>query len=222
MTGAHAIILCQPDERKGCSACCGLFNMRDLNRRHLEDFLAANGPITGHEQAREVAEHQLRDATSYTCPYQGFISPGKPGCLLHPGLNESDRRDRSFYGKKICLGFLCPAHAVLNDDEKADLIALVDDWYLYTVSIIDPEGFRWILGCVKTEAGPGGNPARMKKTLAACLERRAAGLAAAGGAVFHYSLSEYNLAKEKFSLVAGTPVAEQERRDIERICRRPC
>ena len=44
------IILCQPDNKKGCSACCGLFNLQDISKKKLQNFLHHGSSRSGKFQ----------------------------------------------------------------------------------------------------------------------------------------------------------------------------
>ena len=79
MTGADDIILCQPDSRKGCSVCCGLFNMKDTSRNNLKQFLEEG---ISREKVFRVYEEftepePVRDRFSHICPYQEI---GRASC----------------------------------------------------------------------------------------------------------------------------------------------
>lgn len=81
---------------------------------------------------------KVRDAGTHVCPFQGFVAPGRPGCLLHPSLKGEEGRMRSLYGTKICEEYFCPAHRLLTGEEKSFLIEEISHWYPYTIAIIDP------------------------------------------------------------------------------------
>jgi hypothetical protein len=200
--GYGGIVLCQPDSRKGCAACCGLFNLKDISRENLETFLRDGA----RRAARDTGSGRgvltscggpVRDATSYVCPCQGFLAVGRPGCLIHPAYAGTDLRDRSLYGKEICDGFLCPAHFILTEDEKRALVELVDDWYLYSVAVIDPDSFTFLLRKARLEAGDG--PAA-REALLGELAEHARRLAACDVPVFCYSPWEYGCGKKAFSI----------------------
>jgi len=218
------IILCQPDGRKGCSACCGLFNHRDITRENLSAFLSA-----GRERLKnEFSENdvyspawEVRDRTSHICPYQGFLSEGRPGCLLHPLVCGKDLRDRSLFGSKICDAFLCPAHEILPPHAREALIRYVEDWFLYTIAIIDPESFLWILDEIISRSGceslddefPGW-------ILAGAIDMHAQHLERFGSGIFFYSRHEYSAAKHNFTLASRDgEQRESERRDIREYIR---
>jgi hypothetical protein len=189
------IILCQPDEKKGCAICCGLFNHQDISKKNLSHFLS-NGTerceiITEPEILDYDASLQKRDATTHICPYQGFLQPGKPGCLLHPAHIKKDLRDQSIYGSKLCDKFFCPAHKILSNNEKEILIKEIDDWYIYSIAIIDPQYFKELLKDFKIQ----GDEKTLKSYLYNALEQHAQTLQQKKEALFHYSLSEYKESK---------------------------
>jgi len=204
------IILCQPDSRKGCSVCCGLFNIRDLGRDNLmsylqggrdrvialpeDDFLEAEIPIYS------VPDSLARDRTSHVCPYQGFLMDRKPGCLLHPAISGEDRRNVSLFGTKICDEFLCPAHRLFSEDDKRLLIDMVDDWYHYSIAVLDPESFLWIRDLVSGMTDPVREKILFSEMMVFSLDIHARFLNDYVGSVFFYSLPEYDLYKKAFSI----------------------
>lgn len=198
MNGADDIILCQPDNRKGCSVCCGLFNIRDTAKENLRKFLEEG---KGREKLYRVYEEftepeEVRDRFSHICPYQGFITSDKPGCLIHPLSSGIEGRDRSLFASSVCGKFLCPAHELLTGDEKSALIKHVDDWYLYSIAIIDPESFSFIYNYGCGICGESG----LSSLLNAGLKTHAENLFKYEGILFFYSLPEYRINMERFSL----------------------
>ena len=216
------IYLCQPDNNKGCSACCGLFNFKDITREKLSQYLEEGKDRTSEidnvhfdDRIEYKKSINTRDMTSYICPYQGFVRDRSPGCLIHPENNTEDLRDISFYGRKICSGFLCPAHRILTKNEKQVLIEFIDDWYLYTVAIIDPYSFRWILDFIHGRFG--GNIKRteaFKELLNLALSIHAHFIQSIDGPLFFYSVSEYNIGSKKISLNSDNDAMDQVRQKI--------
>ena len=219
MPGKETVLLCQPEPLKGCSACCGLFNFRDISREHLECYLKGGWKRTaGYKEADHIATLErssgVRDTESHICPFQGFISDGRPGCLIHPGVSVTDTRDRSLFGKKICDSFLCPAHTILTSEEKEILIRHTDDWYSYTVAIVDPESFQWILGLIRKE-GAGPDEAELfTRVLTQCLLLHASYMNACAAPLFFYSVGEYNLGKRRFSVPSSGETGDEERQRL--------
>lgn len=173
-----------------------------------------------HDSDEETGREQMRDRGSYICPFQGFLSYGKPGCLIHPGVNPEDMRDRSFFGKKICDAFLCPAHTVLSDPEKKDLVELVDDWYYYTVAVMNPESFSWIIRNAREACGGTNETVLLKSLVLSSLHIHAGHLDEYHGPVFCYALPEYNLSKKGYSLAADNEKAAAERDSIKKTMAR--
>ncbi len=204
MTGPSSgrIILCQPDNIKGCSLCCGLFNFREITAGALSDFLhegkEREGSLSDYEEFINGAT--IRDEFSHICPFQGFLSDNKPGCLLHPLYCGEDGRGRSLFAGKICSEFFCPAHTILSDEEKVFLIKNVDDWYLYSVAIADPESYSFIYNYVKDKVKRPDDESLYVKPVIAGLAAHAENLAAYQGIIFCYSIPEYNLNKNNFSI----------------------
>lgn len=192
------IILCQPDSARGCSVCCGLFNMRDTSRDSLEKFLKGGD---GRERLYRVYEEYtepdaVRDRFSHICPYQGFLSAGKPGCLIHPLSSGMEGRDRSLFASSVCKKFLCPAHELLTDEERGALKNFVRDWYLYSTAIADPDSFSFIYEYGRSNSSlPDLSP-----LLNAGLEAHAYNLSCYEGVIFFYSIPEYKMNRHLFSL----------------------
>lgn len=198
MNGADKFILCQPDSVKGCSVCCGLFNMRDTSRDALERFLKDGSSREKLYSNYEVYDEppEVRDRFSHICPYQGFLAKGKPGCLIHPLSSGIEGRDRSLFASPVCGKFLCPAYEILTDDEKSALIENVNDWYLYSTAIADPESFSFIY-----EYAMIFSPSRnLQLLLRAGLLAHAENLLTYDGIIFFYSIPEYNINRGNFSL----------------------
>lgn len=210
------IILCQPDSKKGCSACCGLLNFRDITRTSLCSFLeegkqrAVDAKKETEKDIRFRYNENLRDNTSHVCPYQGFLSENRPGCLIHPASNITDERDRSLFGKKICDSFLCPAHEILTEEQKKIIISSIDDWYLYTIAVIDPLSTLWIIGEIEKSLAGKNSEDKFALILNEALRIHAQFLSSYSGSVFFYSLSEYNMAKDNFSLAGENNVSSRE------------
>ena len=202
MSDSKEIILCQPDSRKGCSVCCGLFNMLDCSREALAGFLEG-----GETRERTLATYEnhvlsqrVRDPHAHVCPYQGFLSAGRPGCHIHPLSSGVEGRDRSLFSCKICSSFLCPAHVILSSGEKMALIRHVNDWYLYSAAIADPESFLCMLHFIMNEYGIRMDDDAAGTLLNAGLEAHAGLLTSGDGTIFHYSRPEYMLHREEFCI----------------------
>lgn len=226
----HEIILCQPESSKGCSACCGLFNLRDISRENLLRFLDnekknINNNIDCETFSFSNAEklmNSIRDITSHICEFQGFIRDGKPGCTLHPKIRKQDLRDNSFFGGKICDEFLCPAHSILDSEMKRLLITHVLDWYQYAIAIIDPESFLWIIGIIRKYVDIFSKETkereRITNMITAALKLHADFLNKQKLPVFFYSLSEYSMGKKSYSLFSDSEnVVNHQKNIIDKI-----
>lgn len=163
-TNTHnKISLCQPAPGKGCCVCCGLYNCADISFAGLGRFLseATDGirclPVPGNNERNfELLQRRyaFRDITTYVCPYMGFIDSNTPGCLMHPVVNNGiDRRDCSLFGKEICNDYFCPAYKLLDDRLKKILITYTYNWYTYSIGIIDPLSFIWIVQLIEDMSG---------------------------------------------------------------------
>lgn len=152
MTGSNIFVLCQPDERKSCGACCGLYNYVDSSRSSLEKRLRARtkrfqqrvkNPEDVEIYAKETLaaeDFEKRYEVIYCCEYLGFLDKDekKVGCMLHPGQNSGvDLRGCSFYGQELCAGHLCPSHYFIPLAQAQILIKIIDDWYLYGLCVTD-------------------------------------------------------------------------------------
>lgn len=202
METREQIILCQPDSRKGCSICCGLFNLLDCAKSCLSSFLeegAERAEIFGSYEQYSL-DRITRDKNTHVCPYQGFLDEGKPGCLIHPVFSGTEGRDRSLFNHKICSSFLCPAHAILSTAEKKILIEHINDWFLYSMAIADPETFSFLLEHITMTYGIGNSDSITGSLLNAGLSAHAEFFMADNNTLFYYSRPEYILNREKFCI----------------------
>lgn len=143
--------LCQPDEKKSCGACCGLYNFHDHTRLTLTSLLAKRTSLfnalkekvelkTFRQCLKETESNPPLLKDIYNCEFLGFIDQEhkKVGCLLHPTLNQGiDLRHHSFYGRELCAGHFCLSYTYLTEIEKQAVIGTLDDWYLYGLVITD-------------------------------------------------------------------------------------
>lgn len=222
------IILCQPDSEKGCCACCGLFNFYDISTENLTNFLKSEryrlslGDLyKALDRKDNFTECKIRDSTSYICPYQAFVDESRPGCQLHPGAEAGEKRDISLFGSRICGDFLCAAHELLDDGMKRILIDTIHHWYYYSIAIIDPESFVWIVDCMKSQFGMSFQDTMSANfrtdLLTAALKIHAEYLHTLKEPIFFYSVPEYNLNKQGISLLSTSKRIETQR---ERIIRK--
>ena len=194
--------LCQPDNHKGCSVCCGLFNFMDCRKEILSAFLEQ-----GVSRVRDFALYEeyslqakVRDRFTHICPYQGFIAEGRPGCHIHPLSSGSEGRGRSLFSAKICSSFICPAHSILDNDEKQSLITNITDWYLYSIAIVDPESFAYLHSYITGTFSIDPRHENFSMLLNAGLGAHAESLTKSGRVIFYYSQPEYMLHREEFSV----------------------
>ncbi len=188
--------LCMPDKRKSCAACCGLMNHSDISRENLKKFLDS-GPFRTANYWRYQIEGSYpeqttscRDDFTHICPFQGFIDDGLPGCLVHPQVVGEDQRDMGLFGAIVCGRYLCPAYEILRHETKAILIENLDDWYLYTIAIIDPIATERMIDRLHKEGLHNGDEP-FKQTLDSALAIHAKKLGKRNGNVFCYSREEY-------------------------------
>ncbi|HOT46328.1 MAG TPA: hypothetical protein PLM53_10670 [Spirochaetota bacterium] len=219
----ETLILCQPDGTKSCSACCGLFNFTDISRETLSRFLAdgaarSSSFLTSSNITDQGDGRDIRDTTSYICPHQGLVFNKRPGCLLHPQYRNATLRNSSFFGENICSGFLCPAHALLSADHKRTIIELVDDWYLYSIAVIDPDSTAWLLDLLRDRYPIAFQREDVaKKILSGALAIHARHLNEYRGPVFYYSVSEYELGKKNFAIPCDSAANAGQIREILEI-----
>lgn len=220
MTVYETIILCQPDRLKSCTACCGLFNFQDISRENLSHFLLngagrSSSYVSAGDYTDQGQGQVIRDMTSYICPHQGLIFNKRPGCLLHPQYRNMTMRNDSFFGEKICNEFLCPAHSIFSSDLKKLIIDIVDDWYYYTIAIIDPESIIWLMRLLEDKyAIILKQKLIIKSIINAFLNIHSKYLATYNGPIFFYSSSEYDCGKHDFSLLSGMDKVEEEKNKI--------
>ncbi len=145
--------LCQPDNKKSCGACCGLYNYSGLSRADLEARLKRR--TERFRRIERLTAHALKEYTDwvfasepqlkllktiYNCEFLGFLGPAcqRVGCLLHPSRHQGkDLRNCSFYGAELCDGHLCLSYQKLTLQEKWCVILSLNDWYLYGICITD-------------------------------------------------------------------------------------
>ncbi len=144
--------LCQPDGRKSCGACCGLYNytvndreslvLRLRNRTALfRRTVKTKDDLPGFSrQARHMEDSSRIYEVIYCCEYLGILDDDEKtiGCLLHPMQNRGvDMRDVSFYGRQLCDGHFCPSYHYISREEKLAVIHILNDWYLFGLCITD-------------------------------------------------------------------------------------
>jgi len=146
------IHLCQPDDKKSCGACCGLYNYADSRKEALEKRLMQRTRLFREivrgradlsffsDKVRQKEDQARLYEVIYCCEYLGFLDAGgtKVGCLLHPRQNGGeDLRGVSFYGRELCDGHVCPSYHYISREEKLALIEIIDDWYLFGLVMTD-------------------------------------------------------------------------------------
>ncbi len=180
MPGPHDIHLCQPDPRKSCGACCGLYNYKDSSRESLEARLDARTTLF-HDTVRDrrdlgafakritsIESMEKRYEVIYCCEYLGFLDKEhrRVGCLLHPSMNRGvDMRDVSFYGRELCDGHFCPSYHYLAPWEQEAVVNTIDDWYLYGLVITDIDLVKEYFRLTAEALGEAPDPERLKSGL---------------------------------------------------------
>lgn len=177
----YPIHLCQPDSRKSCAACCGIYNFKENGRNAVTRRLLRNTAILKQGGRRVAAERFARhtqqwrprdngDAkrfqTIFNCEFVGFVDAEhrRVGCLLHPALYGGlDRRDGSFYGRELCDGHFCPSYLSLTEDEQAFVVQTLDDWYLYGLVITDIDLVKGVYHKLSDRLGQTVPRARLRR-----------------------------------------------------------
>ena len=164
------LLLCQPDNRKGCAWCCGLYNVRESGRadlvrrlgRRTERFSLVPRTVDGILQyggETKIDERlELVDPNFYSCEFVGFLNRDETrvGCLLNPGSPGNggvDWRGLSFHGGAACSGFFCRAFRVLTEGEQKIIIGILDDWYLYGSLLSDIDYIKRVFRFVEESFG---------------------------------------------------------------------
>ncbi|MEJ2365139.1 MAG: hypothetical protein P8075_02635 [Deltaproteobacteria bacterium] len=144
--------LCQPEKRKSCAWCCGLYNSYHRSRAELvrglkartEEFARTERTVEAilhfSDRNRVKKESQLFDPDFYSCEFVGFLNQEETlvGCMLHPlarGNGGADWRGLSFHGAMACQGFYCRSYRELSPFSKEIILSTVNDWYLYGLLI---------------------------------------------------------------------------------------
>lgn len=93
MSDVNFIVLCQPDTKKSCGACCGLYNYADSSRSSLEQRLRSRtkrfdervrkaGDVKRYSAETLVAEDfTKRYEVIHCCEYLGFLDEDEKGRL---------------------------------------------------------------------------------------------------------------------------------------------
>ena len=146
--------LCQPDGRKSCAWCCGLYNVHHAGRDALirklwtrtAGFAATERTVAAiqhfSEKTKREEQAQYLDPDFYSCEFIGFLDDleTRVGCMLHPlarGNMGIDWRGLSFHGAMACKGFFCRSFRQLSSAESSVILGAIQDWYLYGLAISD-------------------------------------------------------------------------------------
>ena len=169
MTPQAPRILCQPDGKKSCGACCGMYNDPGASDREAtlerlalrtRAFRQKLDPSDTDALQRFRRDHEpgptdklLPDLPS--CPFLGLLDHHRPqddpatsrvGCLLHPSLHDGrDARDCGVYDRHTCEDYLCAAHALLKAHERLLIVRSIQDSYLYGLVVSDVRFVRELL-----------------------------------------------------------------------------
>ncbi len=167
--------LCQPDEEKSCSACCGIYNFVKNDKNSLILRLKTN-TLALKESSPEDHSKTFRILyngkgklfeTIFNCEFVGFLDKDfkRVGCLLHPSQNGGrDLRDLSFYGSELCEGHFCLSYYYLTSKEQELVIRTIDDWYLYGLTITDIDLVKGVFQVLSDSVGEAIDPLKVSKS----------------------------------------------------------
>jgi hypothetical protein len=172
----YPVHLCQPDGRKSCGACCGLYNYQDHSRAYLQNLLAKRTELYASFSGRFHLEEYKKEESSFetspklleaicNCEFLGFLDPEKRriGCLLHPSQNQGEElRYHSYYGPALCAGHFCPSYSHLTVAEQKAVVAVLDDWYLYGLVITDIDLVKEFFRHAQERMGDCLDPGRLE------------------------------------------------------------
>lgn len=176
-------VLCQPDGKKSCGACCGMYNRSDSDGHDTPELLARRTQAYHRDaEVTDVASLQSFRARWETtdpdakllsdlpnCPFLGLLdldelapAQSRVGCLVHPIQNDGfDGRDCGVYDRETCGTYLCASHDVLRHDEKWLVIEACATSYLYGLVITDPKFVRELFARAAFINGAAPLPARL-------------------------------------------------------------
>ncbi len=167
--------LCQPDEKKSCAACCGIYNFRRNERTSVGERLrrnttAVSGVLSGEDRVILAHRDRWREkdngpeklfVTIFNCEFVGFLDAAcrRVGCLLHPTQHHGrDLREHSFYGASLCDGHFCLSYYSLSSQEQRLVIETVEDWYLYGLTITDVDLVTGVYAVLSDMVGEAIDP----------------------------------------------------------------
>ena len=193
--------LCVPDNKKACAACCGIMNHKDISKGNLDKFL-----YDGYFRKENAWRYQIegcypeqstdcRDYSTHICPFVGFTDKESPGCLIHPLFTGEEQRDMALFGAETCINYSCPAMTIFSEEQKALIIKYIDDWYLYTIAIIDPFSTIYIIDLLKRDNLMDD---LFGEKLNQLLQKHSKNLNLYEGTIFCYSIDEYKMEQNRF------------------------
>jgi hypothetical protein len=171
--------LCQPDNRKSCAACCGVYNVPDGTRQTLLLKLASHADLFRDsprtpdaldqysKAIQQLEKEPPLDQVIHVCEFAGFVDPqgSLVGCMLHPavpGNHGIDLRGLCYYGSLACTSFWCPAWEQIPAAHKVIVQYLLEDWHIYGLVASDA-GF--VIPLFNLLEGSIGEPVEPKRLL---------------------------------------------------------
>ena len=184
------VYLCQVDETISCGACCGLYNVPELDRQNLNALLeqrTARFAVTPRTTAAidafalestNVESWQRPFEKFHHCPFLGLIGNGKKrvGCLLHPlahGNQGVDFRGLSYYGGFACRTFFCTSTRTLEKRYKQIVRLASDHWFAYGLVVTETALLSACFERIEQELGYSLNPADLAGKNSACAALKA-------------------------------------------------
>jgi len=103
----------------------------------------------------------------------------------------------------------------MTSEQKKTIIRLIDDWYLYSIAVIDPESTIWMLDLLRLRYPIAFQREEVaKRILAGMMTIHARYLNDSRGPVFFYSVAEYEIGKKNHSLAGDIADKDNQVREM--------
>jgi hypothetical protein len=158
-------VMCQ-GTHGGCAACCGIFNHKDRkdDQRWVSQLKAQTQTVTladfDPQKLQHIKENFEKEnpanelySSVKVCPFAGFISDERLGCLIHPTRHPQghDLRHLSVHSQPICAGHFCASHDWLRPIEM-ELINTAHGVF-YGSLVSQPGLVKQLRGCIEAQLG---------------------------------------------------------------------